>query len=389
MNVGLDLDINSKIKEIVDVLCFAEDKEIGLLRGEAGNILSLLYYSFLYEDNKISLICYDRIERLLNKLNNSSISYTYSRGLAGIGCFFCHIKEKHLIPIEDHGFFEETDTILYKYLECNIRFDNYDFLHGYLGIAQYFLMRRKVKPIKLILKLLGESAIFEEDKSVKWKSNSTGNLGYNLGLSHGMASIIVILSKVVAQNIDIHIANPLLKGSIKFLLNNKFSSQKKISIFPNVCFDDDRETKNSRLAWCYGDLGIARALWISGKVLLSSELQSEAIQLFEKNMQRKEYDMTSIIDAGLCHGSAGVAHLYNRMYLETGINDFNISAKYWMDDLINKANFTDGLAGYKSFYGKYGWKRELGFLEGISGILLTLMSYHKHSLDWDELLLIS
>ncbi len=102
--------------------------------------------------------------------------------------------------------------------------------------------------------------------------------------------------------------------------------------------------------------------------------------------------MNAIKDAGLCHGTAGVAHIFRRLFLDTGLHDFEQAAGYWHKQTLNLATDLNGLAGYFPYIpsGPVHPTQARGFLVGISGIGLSLLhTVSDIRPDWDECLLLS
>ena len=105
--------------------------------------------------------------------------------------------------------------------------------------------------------------------------------------------------------------------------------------------------------------------------------------------QRVSWEQTMVNDCGLCHGSAGIAMMFRRFYLETQEKIFHDAWNYWIDFTLNFRRFDDGAAGFKTFK-LQEWRIDFSLLTGISGIGLSLLSYIQDDLqEWDELLLLS
>jgi lantibiotic biosynthesis protein len=169
-----------------------------------------------------------------------------------------------------------------------------------------------------------------------------------------------------------------------------------LSYFPSVTEETSKLSKSSRLAWCYGDLGVAISLWHAGKTLNNAIFVNEAIEIIENSTKRIDIDECMVWDAGLCHGSAGVAHIYRQFYHNTGIESFSKASDYWNNITINNlCNHDDGLAGFKTRHfdkktSQWCWIKDYGFLTGIAGIGLSIISnVSETKLSWDEGLLIS
>lgn len=211
-------------------------------------------------------------------------------------------------------------------------------------------------------------------------------------MSHGISSILSILCKSYMNNYNIKNTDILIRYTVNFLLKSKQSNMN--SLYPNYIdiynYKGVKTKKESRLAWCYGDLGVGIALWHASQALGQENWKQESINIFVHAAKRRELEQNGIVDAGLCHGTAGIAHIFNRMFRNTGIKEFKDSSDYWILETIKMAKFKDGLAGYKAWHGKNGWQNEYGFLEGIAGIGLALIAaISDDDPTWDECLLLS
>jgi hypothetical protein len=126
------------------------------------------------------------------------------------------------------------------------------------------------------LKKLEKTAEVEKScDGYKWK---TYNLSikehvYNLSLSHGIASIVALLCKILekcSSNLEVkENAELIIRKAINYILSNEIDFEKYKSHFPNISVDyyNDKQIYGSRLAWCYGDLGIAYILLRAALVL--------------------------------------------------------------------------------------------------------------------------
>jgi lantibiotic modifying enzyme len=97
-------------------------------------------------------------------------------------------------------------------------------------------------------------------------------------------------------------------------------------------------------------------------------------------------------DAGICHGTAGIAHIFNRLYRTTKQYRFQEAANYWCLETLKMSKFEDGFAGYKTWHTEEygGWQPCNNLLEGIAGIGLSLLSFvMPEDPAWDECLLLS
>src|SRR6185436_12774096 len=84
----------------------------------------------------------------------------------------------------------------------------------------------------------------------------------------------------------------------------------------------------TRLAWCYGDPGVSAALMTAARHARKTAWETAALDIARKAAQRPA-DQSGVVDAGLCHGSAGLGHLFNRMHQATGDAALGDAARYW------------------------------------------------------------
>ena len=391
----------NKLSEIASVLYNREEqsgKKIGLISGKTGEAIFFFYYSRFTNEEKYADHGYKLLSEVFEEINNGFSFHTYAGGIAGIGWAVEHLALHGFIDKENTSVLDDLDDYLFNSMIRDIKLGNYDFLHGAIGIGIYFISRSNRKKadkyLTVLVDKLEKSGEITEGGGIKWESVidiRAGTKGYNISLSHGISSIIVFLSKLYSKKIQRKKVLKLLNRAVTYLLQQQLNSESNSSSFPNVALESG-EPMTSRLAWCYGDLGIGIALWQASQSTQNKVWEEKAIEILLHSTKRKNLTEAMVVDAGLCHGSAGIAQIYNRMYLYTGIKGFNESAIFWINETLKLAIHHDGLAGYKAWhtlqYG--GWKNEKGFLDGVSGIGLTLISViSQTNPKWDSCLLLS
>jgi hypothetical protein len=79
----------------------------------------------------------------------------------------------------------------------------------------------------------------------------------------------------------------------------------------------------------------------------------------------------SVFDVGLCHGAAGVGHLFNRLFQATGEDCFAEAARFWLERTLALRQPGRGIAGYLSWSpgadGALTWLAEPGLPHGGGG----------------------
>ncbi len=390
-----------QLKVILDALENKASGNIALLSGDTG-IALLYYYYWLYSNDdkyleKGNTIVMNNFQ-FIHKTDPAL--HSLCNGTSGFFWAVNHLIENGFIE-GDRELFSGNDPFLFSVMEKDLKKGQYDFLHNALGIGLYFLCQNTPESVKYIEWFVSElEKIAEPDRnSLKWRSNYYINEKeskevYNLSLSHGIASIIAFLDRVHRKGIAKNKSLELLGKAINFLLDHKYERPNTNgSYFPSVVFvHEHNHESGSRLAWCYGDLGIGIILWQASQTMQSSDLERVALEILLQTTIRKDPVKEHVIDAGICHGAAGIAHIYNRMYHYTGMDEFRKAAIFWIEETVRKAYFTDGIAGYKAWHTEKhgGWISSIGLLEGVSGIGLVLLSAISDiEPKWDECLLLS
>lgn len=394
--------INEKLDDIADsivnYISNKETKKIGLYDGDFGILLFLAYYANYSKNEHYEEIYDNYLDKCLEKFSNGQFYPTFCSGVSGILYSLFHLNEQKLMEIDIEEAHIEYKDYLANRMLIDINNGNYDFMHNSLGIGFYFLKSKDNSAhhyLRLLIDILDKKSI-KDNNTAKWTSilNMENKMGYNICMSHGISSIVVFLSRVIKDDLYNEKTVTLLNQSVNYILSQEIDKNKYGSYFPSTSIENKNEITKSRLAWCYGDLGVASAIWQAGKVMNNQQWMNKAIDAFKYAVTRTDLESNFVRDAGICHGTAGIAQLFKRMYIETGIEDFKTANEYWIRETIKMAKFEDGAAGYKAYHGTSDeqWSVEYAFLEGIAGIGLSLMSYLSDNTEdsaWDEILLLS
>jgi lantibiotic modifying enzyme len=369
------------IQKIEEIVSSSNITSLGLMEGEAG---VCLFYAELYKhfkEDKYYNKLLEHLNNILEGISSEKLSFRFSDGIPGIIWMLNYLEKEEIIEsIEEIGLSELNES-LYSHIENDFKINNWDYLHGGLGVLLGFY-EKDIFALKLCINYLDDTCIIEDDGSIKWHSELY-NHKINLGLAHGIPSIIYFLLKGLAIDELYNKSHKLLEGAIKMILKQEQNFEQK-----GYCFDSFiGDNYKSRLAWCYGDLSIAYLLYNAGKSLKNSELVQRAIKIAETTTTRRELKDTFSIDACLCHGSTGLYLMYKKFYTETCIDVFNEASDFWLEQtkvLLDSNDFT--------FYNRYNnnWENNFSFLEGLSGVGLTLL-FHIRNEDsaWDKCLLLS
>src|SRR5262249_34331610 len=150
---------------------------------------------------------------------------------------------------------------------------------------------------------------------------------YNLGLAHGVPGVLGLLGRVCATGVARGKARSLLDGAVRWLLDQDGPGSFPYWAAPGAAGD------TARLAWGYGDPGVAAALaGAAGRV--ADRAGDAAARGLARRAAERPSEESGVKDAGLCHGSAGLAHLFNRMFHATGEPRLAEAARSWFEQTL-------------------------------------------------------
>jgi len=317
--------------------------------------------------------------RIINQIEHPSheLSPTFCDGLAGVGWLLMYLNKIDILDTEIDDFFGDVDLYLSDHLDKMLSDHNYDLLHGAMGIALYFLKRKKFDEVNKVIDYLYLNAV-SGNGEFKWSrfEKVYEKDIYDLGLAHGIAGILHFLSKCALQNVNYDLCKEMISGGIAFYRNNIQDDDELGSYYSNYMFCEDyNERKDmhfSRLAWCYGDLGILYTLYKIAKTFNDGESMGIFEAMLLKSACRKEFEQTRVEDIGLCHGSSGVGVLYQSLFMESGNRVFKEAGDFWLSKSLGQMYSSGGDKDQLTQPGLNDHPKEL--LKGLAGTGIFLLS---------------
>jgi len=363
--------------------------------GHSGAAMFYAYYYLLTNDPKHLNKCENLIERLIDYISNHEVSFTLCDGLSGLCWCIQHLIANDIIDASE-SILDDLDEVIAKFGITQIKLGNYDLLHGGVGCGLYLLERKNCSEyINEMLISLNKSS--HRDNSGQYWIDDYSNYPVikkcaNFGMAHGLPSIISFLAKVSIQN-EHKLAKEMLRDTSNYLIFKSSLDQYVGSYFPRYYIENDPNPKEiSRLAWCYGDLGAALSLLNASKVLSDNNLRKQMLDILISSTNRRSSEETLINDGGICHGIAGVAHIYNRLYFDFRDSVFEEAKNFWFDKLKLYIDNCGGMKSFKYFdVIKNEFSPSSNFLTGSTGAGLALISQIDNRIipKWDEFLLLS
>jgi lantibiotic modifying enzyme len=322
-------------------------------------------------------------------------------GLAGVGWAAAHLQDR-LADLDTEDITAKIDDALSVHLSPSRWTAEYDLINGLVGLGVYALERlprpAAVAGLEQVIDHLAATAE-RRPEGITWWTNPDWLIpetrerhprGYHdLGLAHGVPGVIALLGRACAAGVAEERARPLLDGAVRWLMAQRISEGPAAYISIG---ERDIAPAPARLAWCYGDLGIALSLLGSARCVGEADWEHAALVIARRAAGRPP-EQSGVVDAGLCHGAAGVGHLFNRLFQATGEDDFAEASCFWLERTLALRQPGRGIAGYLSWSpdeaGALTWLVEPGLLTGAAGIALALLAATTSiEPDWDRLLLV-
>src|SRR6185436_4259564 len=98
-------------------------------------------------------------------------------------------------------------------------------------------------------------------------------------------------------------------------------------------------------AWCAGDLGLSVALLDASGSLGRPEWEAAGLARALAAADRR-FGSDETFDPALCHGTAGLSHLFHRLYQATGEERCRAAAHAWLERTLARRAPGAGVGGY-------------------------------------------
>ncbi len=365
------------------------------MTGQAGTVLFKYFYA-RYRPTEINIAGF---QQELQTLVDECFPYqdiSLCSGKAGINWLFSFLATEEVLEEQLLTHLCDDDSTLGIGALTLLERGNYDLLYGAIGIASYLMRKPGYESgvffhnfFSLLCDRLRKIPAGTAIPSYDLHKGEIEPTVVNLGWAHGLPSIIKFCVESYQNDICSREAKSVGTVLSDFIANH-VNSDTSYSFFPNMVKDTDQTTSGSRMAWCYGDLGIAYALYHSGTTFSRPEWTGLALQIFRQSATRRTFNQTRVVDAAICHGAAGIAHIFNRIWRLTRDPLFKETRDHWIKETLDFCIHEDTLSGFKKFNSSdQSLLPEIGFLEGDAGIGLVLLSYLTDDLEWDQCILLN
>lgn len=311
-------------------------------------------------------------------------------GLAGLGFAVEHVARlggRALGRREDPC--GEIDTLLESYVLDRSNLADPQLVLGLAGLGVYWLERLPRRAARrglagVVRRLAAEAEVAGPGLAWRlgpaWMTRADaarfpdGRL--DLSVAHGHPGVVGFLASALAAGVEPATTRYLLEGGVRWLLAARRGS-------PNT---------PDRLAWCVGDLGTAVVLWRAGLAARRRDWVSQAHRI-ARRAARQRGDAAAVVDAMLCHGAAGNAHLFGHLFQWSGDAAFARAARHWYRCACDAFDPERTASGFRFYIarrpgGRPDWVEDYGLLNGTTGVALALHAGLTPSEpSWDRVLL--
>lgn len=384
------------------------------LGGHSGYALFFAYLARVSGEERYAQAAAWHHSEAVASVETTTLGLSLFGGLAGVGWMDAHLAR---VFFEDNtgAEWDGVGDFLLQSVRSGPWRQHYDLIAGLTGYGVYALERLPHPAARecaqAIIARLEEAATETEAGTtwitpIQWLFNDENNEyppgSCNLGMAHGVPGPIGFLAAAIEARVADDRGRRLLDGAVRWVLAHAVDIG-RLS-FPSWV-RPGMQPKQTRAAWCYGDPGVVSALMRAAQATGNEAYVSAAVEIGTRASMVR-FEDTGVKDAGLCHGAAGLAHIYQRLFSASGHPAFEQAARDWLEYLLEMRRPGEGIGGFILFGPRRDaappepstrrerpeavWQPDPTFLTGSAGIGLTLLAATSSvAPEWDRLLLLS
>lgn len=382
----LDGELAERARTVIEEIADAVSEPVedpSLADGNAGRAL---FHGYLAEvwpcrgyDERARVLLDAAIDQLARVPMTASL---YS-GFCGVAWVVEHLQRRSFGITDDADDNNAgIDETLVELLDTSPWPTEFDLIRGLAGIGVYAL-ERLPRPIAAdclarVVDRLAELATAGPDGAA-WRTSPLHLMPetraeypdghFDLGAAHGGPAVAVVLAGAHAAGIRSERAGPLLAEAMRWMLVKRLPADAP-SMLP-IFVAHGRALQPARAAWCYGDPGAALA-WYTVATAVGEPRWEQAAVVTAQRAAARPSDDCGVVDAGLCHGAAGLAVLFDRLGQSTGNGGLEDAARRWYERTLAMREVGRGACGYRS-HRREGWVADRSLLTGATGIGLALL----------------
>jgi len=346
------------------ILASPPEEGVGLLTGESGKGLYALCEVLANTECKEAFVEYleNVINYCLRRLSEDEIAAPLSlaEGLPGTCILLNLLKKEGLLDKATTASLYELENLLLKSVneDKNIYSQlGYDYFYGLTGLGTYFLTYSSHSKRKSIIKKICSQLIraaISDSNGLRWKDDfHFGTQTYNLGIAHGILSVIVFFSKVIQHSLGDKDLVLILHRTVQWFLKQENDNNHLFRFSCTVGKNGEGRNSNNRLAWCYGELTIVICLIHAYKATKEEAYFQKALSIALTTVEKRGDEFVTrtkngLYEGGLCHGIAGISYAYFVISRYFNNQVFFDCHQYW-EGLLNERSphsFVNNAAGF-------------------------------------------
>lgn len=370
-----------------------------LAGGAAGLALFFHWLEVAEPDGYSEQLAAELLDAAFQAVARQPMSAALYSGSTGVAWAVQHLEDGRM---EDDAL-SDVDAALARRLGVSPWRGDFDLISGLVGLGVYALERMpRAAAVRCLEGVVARLAELAEPRpeGLAWKTRPEWmpperrkqwpEGWYDLGVAHGLPGIVAVLAGAIRVDVAAAEARRMLNGAWRYLMAHRLPDSG--AIFPGSVYPGT-EAKPGRAAWCYGGPGATLALFSAARALGDTAREAEVLAL-AREAARRPVEGSGVVDAGLCHGSAGLMHIFNRFFQATGEAVFADAARTWLEHTLALKTPGQGIGGYAAWSlgaeARMTWVDKPGLLEGTGGVALALLAAASSvEPTWDRVLLMS
>jgi lantibiotic biosynthesis protein len=283
----------------------------------------------------------------------------------------------------------------------------WDLMSGITGIGVYLLARRAQPAPRAALDQTLATLVDltrETDDAPRWatppehlhqgmlEDAPEGNL--NCGLAHGAPGPLALMSLALTEGWEVSGQVDAMRRLAEWVAGQcrpgRFGPEWPVAIPLGETHNAARQPP-APPGWCYGNAGVARALWLAGGALDEPDFARLAERAVRAALERQRTER-SLDTPMLCHGTAGLGQVTLHMAADTGAEDLSREARRLCLELVDQFD-PDAPFGYRSearLRELWGFEVDPTLLNGAPGPALVLLAAVTDAdPGWDRAMLLT
>jgi lantibiotic modifying enzyme len=379
-----------------------------LARGFAGLAVAWSYYESCFPDEDWGVIGHRHLEMAARAVEEQPhLPAGLFSGLSGLGFAALSLsgEGRHyrgLLKAIDDVLLPRAralaDRISGRESGCSVH--DFDLISGLTGVGTYLLSRRAAARSATLRRVLTSLVHLARDRDPPaWHTPPhllqeeirqrypRGNL--NCGLAHGIPGPLALFALAELNGVHVEGTADSIDRIASWLADHRLDDAWGVNWPTAVPIEPNGAGSGpSRAAWCYGNPGIARSLWLAGQVRNRAAYRELAIAAME-SVYRRPPSARRIDSPTFCHGVAGLLQITLRFAHDTGLPLFRDAAANLAEQLF-AAHEPDSLLGYRTVEADGRTVDQVGLLDGAAGVALVLLAAASPmEPTWDRLFLLA